>query len=107
MFASLERQAGLRTHERIRIYAGESPSRANDAVASDSPILVYRCGGSAGFGSVKRLNRAPASRFTRRSFRLTPKTPAKHLTTSVAMLTAASADGKAQTPVDPVNRLID
>src|SRR6202030_4498117 len=60
-------------------------------------ILVYRCGGSAGFGSVKRLKHAPASRFTRRSFRSTPKTPAKHLTTSAVMLSAVSANGKLQT----------
>jgi hypothetical protein len=60
----------------------------------DSPLLVYRCGGSAGFGSVKRLKHAPASRFTRRRSRSKPKTPAKHLTTSEAMLTAVKAISK-------------
>lgn len=35
------------------------------------------------------------------------KTPAKHLTTSTVMLTAAQANGKLQTPVDLLGRLID
>src|SRR5882762_8043297 len=40
---------------------------------SDSPLLVYRCGGSAGFGSSKRLKHASASRFTCRLSRSLPK----------------------------------
>jgi hypothetical protein len=39
-------------------HAGESPSRVpKDTVAFDSPSLVYRCGGSAGFGSPHRRTR--------------------------------------------------
>jgi hypothetical protein len=61
-FSLSGRSPGSRAHAR---HAGESPSHADGAVALDSPSLVYRCGGSAGFGSSK-LERAPASRFTHR-----------------------------------------
>ena len=61
---------------------------------SDSPSLIYRCGGSAGFGSSQQLKRAPASRFTRRHFRSKPNTTAEHLTTSEAMLTGIKAISK-------------
>jgi hypothetical protein len=42
-------QAGIRAHERL--VAGASPSHVFDTVAlDDAPLLIYRCGGSAGLG---------------------------------------------------------
>jgi hypothetical protein len=50
--------------------AGESPSHARRKAQwlIDSPLLVYRCGGSAGIGS-SETKHAPAFRFTRRRSR--------------------------------------
>ena len=50
--------------------AGESPSHARRRAQwlIDSPLLVYRCGGSAGIGS-SETKHAPAFRFTRRRSR--------------------------------------
>ena len=52
-------------------HAGESPSHARRKAQwlIDSPLLVYRCGGSAGISSSQRLKHTPASRFTRRRSR--------------------------------------
>jgi hypothetical protein len=60
--------------------AGESPSHARCRAQwlIDSPLLVYRCGGSAGIGFSQRPKHAPASRFTRhrsRSHREDGKAP--------------------------------
>jgi hypothetical protein len=65
------------------------------AVAFGSPLLVYRCGGSAGFGSLTDWNahRLPVSLAAiHDQYRET----AKHLTTSPQMLTAAKAIGKSK-----------
>src|ERR1700735_1390924 len=79
MFAGLQWQAGLRGHARMSVMRANHLPTSMTQWLFDSPSLVYRCGGSAGFGSVKRLKHAPASRFTRRRSRSNPKTPAKHL----------------------------
>jgi hypothetical protein len=94
MFASLQWQAGLRAHERMSVMLANHLPTSMTQWLFDSPSLVYRCGGSAGFGSVKRLKHAPASRFTRRRLWSKPKTPAKHLTTSDAMLAGVKVISK-------------
>jgi hypothetical protein len=72
---------------------------------SDSPLLVYRCGGSAGFGSLTRTR--TGFPFHSPSFTICIEKAAKHLTTSPTMLTAAKAIGKLQTRADLLGRLID
>jgi hypothetical protein len=78
--------------------AGESPSHARRRAQwlIDSPLLAYRCGGSAGIGLVNDRNthRLPVSLAIAPG--CTEKT-AKHLTTSPGMLTAVREIGKLQT----------
>jgi hypothetical protein len=50
MFAELEWQAGLRTHEHMIIMQTNRLPTSRTQWLLDSPLLVYRCGGSAGFG---------------------------------------------------------
>jgi hypothetical protein len=50
MFAELKWQAGLRTHEHMIIMQANRLPTSRTQWLLDSPLLVYRCGGSAGFG---------------------------------------------------------
>ena len=77
--------------------AGESPSHARRKAQwlIDSPLLVYRCGGSAGIGSSETNTHRLSVSLTVGPGR-SGKT-AKHLTTSPRMLTAVRWIGKLQT----------
>ena len=86
MFAILERQAGLRTHERM-FHAGESPSRVRR-----SGFQIRRYSFTVA-GAVPGSHRLPVSLA---AFAIDIEKAAKHLTTSPTMLTAAKAIGKLQ-----------
>jgi hypothetical protein len=88
-------QAGLRTHECIwSMPANRLPASLGRSGNRIRCTLVYRCGGSAGFGSRGTRTGFP---FHSPPFSFRTKRAAKHLTTSAMMLTVAKAISKLRT----------